>query len=107
MCLRSSLQPYVKPIKSLCADAGVHADDLSSFLLQILAPFNKEINLNSKIMSHYIDDLLPRITSPGDDGNYGSSAFHDVIILQVKSPPPLHTWHRDGCHHVEVLDLHK
>ena len=41
------------------------------------------MNINDQIMSMYLEHLLPEITQPGDDHNYGSAAMYDVMILQV------------------------
>ena len=57
---------------------------LKSIRLQVLAPFNKEINVNAKVKELYISHLLPGMTSEGDDNNYGSSAMYDVLALQVR-----------------------
>lgn len=43
------------------------------------------INLNSRILDIYCDEMLPLICKEGDDGNYGSSAVCDVAILQAMS----------------------
>jgi chorismate mutase len=43
------------------------------------------VTVNDKIMDMYKDHLLPGIALPGDDGNYGSSAMYDVMILQALS----------------------
>jgi chorismate mutase len=43
------------------------------------------VNVNDHIMDMYQNHLLPGITTPGDDGNYGSSAMYDVMILQALS----------------------
>ena len=51
--------------------------------LQVLAPFNKEINVNGKVKDLYVEHLLPKMASAGDDNNYGSSAMYDVLALQV------------------------
>lgn len=40
--------------------------------------------MNQSILKLYLEHLLPEITSPGDDGNYGSAAMYDVMILQVR-----------------------
>lgn len=48
-----------------------------------LAPGAHNINLNKKILPLYLETILPGITQPGDDGNYGSSAMLDVLALQV------------------------
>ncbi|EIE23707.1 chorismate mutase [Coccomyxa subellipsoidea C-169] len=54
-------------------------------LFAVLAPFAREININDKIMQLYLDHLVPGITQPGDDNNYGSAACHDVLALQALS----------------------
>jgi hypothetical protein len=51
--------------------------------LQVLAPYARDININDKIMALYLDHLLPGITQPGTDNNFGSSAMYDVLALQV------------------------
>lgn len=43
------------------------------------------VNVNDRIMEMYKEHLLPGIAMPGDDGNYGSSAMYDVMILQALS----------------------
>lgn len=43
------------------------------------------ININDKIMKMYADQVLPNIVKQGDDGNYGSAAMYDVMILQALS----------------------
>lgn len=50
---------------------------------QVLAPCAASINLNESILKLYLEHLMPEITEPGDDGNYGSAAMYDVMILQV------------------------
>ena len=52
---------------------------------QVLAPCAARINVNDQIMELYLDHLLPEITQPGDDANYGSSAMHDVTALQASA----------------------
>eukprot|EP00891_Asterochloris_glomerata_P009776 jgi/Astpho2/9776/Aster-03752 len=52
---------------------------------QVLAPGSKAINVNERIMDLYLQRLLPGITEPGDDNNYGSSAMGDVLCLQALS----------------------
>ena len=42
------------------------------------------INLTPEILADYLG-LVPRICAPGDDGQYGSSAEHDVYALQAIS----------------------
>jgi len=51
----------------------------------VLAPYAKEININSTIMDVYFNKILPDIAAPGDDGNYGSAATLDVLCLQALS----------------------
>lgn len=51
----------------------------------VLAPFNKEINVNARVMQLYVDHLLPGIAAAGDDNNYGSSAMYDGLALQALS----------------------
>ncbi|KAK9814496.1 hypothetical protein WJX72_006773 [[Myrmecia] bisecta] len=52
---------------------------------QVLAPCAKQININDQIMDLYLQHLLPGITQPGDDNNYGSAAMYDVLCLQALS----------------------
>ncbi|KAG0264483.1 chorismate mutase aro7 [Mortierella polycephala] len=49
----------------------------------ILHPNN--INVNKDIMDRYLQDIVPKICTPGDDLNYGSSATRDVECLQALS----------------------
>lgn len=51
----------------------------------VLAPGSDKINWNAKIMPLYLETILPGITQPGDDANYGSSATQDVLALQVRT----------------------
>ena len=57
----------------------------TSMHAQILVPWAKSINLNRQIMDLYLTELMPGITEPGDDNNYGSSAMQDVLCLQALS----------------------
>jgi chorismate mutase len=43
------------------------------------------ININDKIMSIYIEKMIPLMCKIADDGNYGSSAVSDVNVLQALS----------------------
>ncbi|BDA47666.1 Chorismate mutase 1, chloroplastic [Coccomyxa sp. Obi] len=52
---------------------------------EVLAPCARRININDKIFSLYLDHLIPGITQPGDDNNYGSAALSDVLTLQALS----------------------
>ena len=70
------------------ADLLVHyAACLAHLLLspQVLAPCAEAINLNNLIMDLYLQELVPGITEPGDDNNYGSAAMQDVLCLQALS----------------------
>ncbi|KAG0207994.1 chorismate mutase aro7 [Mortierella sp. GBA30] len=49
----------------------------------VLHPNN--VNVNDKIMENYLKHIVPNITTPGDDLNYGSSATRDVECLQALS----------------------
>lgn len=40
--------------------------------------------MNGRVMDLYVAHLLPNITAPGDDNNYGSSAMYDVLALQAR-----------------------
>ncbi|KAJ3112733.1 chorismate mutase aro7 [Phlyctochytrium bullatum] len=50
---------------------------------KILVP--NDINLNDKLKSIYINELVPRICKAGDDLNYGSAATKDTEALQMLS----------------------
>lgn len=52
---------------------------------QVLAPGAAAININDRVMDLYLHHILPNITQPGDDSNYGSSVTHDVWALQALS----------------------
>ncbi|MCO5580740.1 hypothetical protein L7F22_034610 [Adiantum nelumboides] len=52
---------------------------------QILHKCAPTININSLIWKLYFDELLPRFSTKGDDGNYGSTAVCDVLCLQALS----------------------
>ncbi|XP_039809512.1 chorismate mutase 1, chloroplastic isoform X3 [Panicum virgatum] len=51
----------------------------------VLHPIADSININKKIWKLYFDELLPRLTKEGSDGNYGSSALCDTSCLQALS----------------------
>eukprot|EP00200_Dunaliella_tertiolecta_P004138 CAMPEP_0202338072 /NCGR_PEP_ID=MMETSP1126-20121109/496_1 /ASSEMBLY_ACC=CAM_ASM_000457 /TAXON_ID=3047 /ORGANISM="Dunaliella tertiolecta, Strain CCMP1320" /LENGTH=284 /DNA_ID=CAMNT_0048928381 /DNA_START=331 /DNA_END=1185 /DNA_ORIENTATION=- len=51
----------------------------------ILAPCAEQININDKVMHVYLSEVLPGITTPGDDSNYGSAGVLDVLCLQALS----------------------
>eukprot|EP00803_Ostreobium_quekettii_P010599 evm.model.scf_1505.2 EVM.evm.TU.scf_1505.2 scf_1505:7802-11239(+) len=68
-----------------------YPDDVPALVLapltykEIFPPSVKAININSKIMRLYLDNMLKEITIEGDDGNYGSAAVLDVMCLQALS----------------------
>ena len=37
-------------------------------------------------MALYLEAILPGISAPGQDNNFGSSAMYDVLALQVGGP---------------------
>lgn len=51
----------------------------------VLASYSPTININSRILSVYVEHVLPDITVSGDDNNYGSSCMLDVTLLQALS----------------------
>ena len=51
----------------------------------MLAPCSARINVNPRILAMYLEQLMLEIAQPGDDGNYGSAAMYDVMILQALS----------------------
>ena len=76
------------PIVCMVADLLVHYEACLAHLLlssQVLAPCAEAINLNNLIMDLYLQELVPGITEPGDDNNYGSAAMQDVLCLQALS----------------------
>lgn len=52
---------------------------------QVLHKCAPAININPLIWKLYFDELLPRFSTEGDDGNYGSTAVCDVLCLQALS----------------------
>ena len=50
---------------------------------QFLEP--NDININSKIMEVYLNDIVPAICKNTDDKNYGSSVTKDIEALQALS----------------------
>ncbi|XP_052139318.1 chorismate mutase 1, chloroplastic-like [Oryza glaberrima] len=51
----------------------------------VLHPAAANININKRIWDVYFGDLLPRLVKEGSDGNCGSSACWDMLILQALS----------------------
>lgn len=51
----------------------------------VLAPCADSININEDVMRLYLEDILPEITTPGDDNNHGSAVTLDVLCLQALS----------------------
>jgi len=54
-------------------------------LSKVLHPAANDININQAIYSMYLEELLPKLTLPDDDGNYGSASVCDVHCLQALS----------------------
>lgn len=54
---------------------------------KLLATYFREVNINSKIMNVYVEQMLPRVAkSAGEEGeNFGSTATVDVVTLQSLS----------------------
>ncbi|KAJ4781240.1 Chorismate mutase [Rhynchospora pubera] len=52
---------------------------------EVLHPAANSININKKIWNMYFDKLLPRFAKEGSDGNCGSSAVCDTMVLQALS----------------------
>lgn len=73
---RRSLSHCATPTGAPCPPARPPA-------AQVLAPCAR-VNINPSILSMYLEHLLPEISAPGDDHNYGSSAMNDVTALQVR-----------------------
>ena len=48
-------------------------------------PCAESININDRIMSMYVDNLLPEMCEGGDDNNYGSASLCDLACLQTIS----------------------
>ena len=51
----------------------------------VLHPCAESININDRIMSMYVDNLLPEMCEGGDDNNYGSASLCDLACLQTIS----------------------
>ncbi|XP_042002510.1 chorismate mutase 2-like [Salvia splendens] len=52
----------------------------------VLHPSGASININSKILNHYLNTLIPLIAAKGDDdGNYAATAATDLACLQALS----------------------
>ncbi|TXT10339.1 uncharacterized protein COLE_04273 [Cutaneotrichosporon oleaginosum] len=54
-------------------------------LLHEPAAKHPSVNVNHRILDFYVNHLVPGITEPLDDGNYGSAATRDVEALQAIS----------------------
>ncbi|KAG2489831.1 hypothetical protein HYH03_011634 [Edaphochlamys debaryana] len=84
--LHGSVRRYTSP-----DEHAFFPDDLPPMVLPpisyapVLDACADDININSKILQVYVNDILPGLTNPGDDGNYGSSATLDVPCLQALS----------------------
>lgn len=67
---------------------------------QVLHPAAANININKRIWDVYFGDLLPMLVKEGSDGNCGSSACWDMLILQVILFDNLITSHLNSCHNL-------
>lgn len=56
-------------------------------LEQVLAPYQKEVNVNDRIKQYYIENIVPGLSSdPSDEEqNFGSCSLSDVWALQAIS----------------------
>ncbi|GMH68847.1 hypothetical protein TL16_g05021, partial [Triparma laevis f. inornata] len=54
---------------------------------ELLSPVGNAnlVNFNSVLLKRYINEVIPLITLPGDDDQYGSSVLTDTLILQSLS----------------------
>ncbi|KAL1552515.1 Chorismate mutase, variant 2 [Salvia divinorum] len=53
---------------------------------QVLHPSGACININSKILNHYLNTLIPLVAAKGDDDrNYAATAASDLACLQALS----------------------
>jgi len=66
----------------------------------VLSPWSSSININNKIMDVYIREVLPGITMPGDDNNYGSSRWDEhhgcLCTIDVHIMPSLYYYISKG-----------
>ncbi|KAK7311044.1 hypothetical protein RJT34_08918 [Clitoria ternatea] len=52
---------------------------------QFLHPGAASININKSIWKMYLQEFLPLLVTPGDDGNYAQTAASDLSLLQAIS----------------------
>ncbi|GIL64746.1 hypothetical protein Vafri_18627 [Volvox africanus] len=84
--LHGSVRRYTSP-----DEQAFFPDDLPPLVLppitypSVLHHCAESINMNERILQMYMNDILPGLTAPGDDFNYGSSATLDVTCLQALS----------------------
>lgn len=52
---------------------------------EVLHPAAMSVNINKIIWDVYFNELLPLFVTPGDDGNYASTAARDLDCLQALS----------------------
>ncbi|XP_021277441.1 chorismate mutase 2 isoform X2 [Herrania umbratica] len=52
---------------------------------EVLHPAAMSVNINKIIWDMYFNELLPLFVTPGDDGNYASTAARDLECLQALS----------------------
>ncbi|GFR42166.1 hypothetical protein Agub_g3018, partial [Astrephomene gubernaculifera] len=84
--LHGSVRRYTSP-----DEHAFFPDDLPPLVLPPISyasplhPVAEALNINDTILRVYLEDILPGLTAPGDDFNYGSSATLDVPCLQALS----------------------
>ncbi|KAJ6804083.1 chorismate mutase 2-like [Iris pallida] len=57
----------------------------TTFQRQVFYPASAYVSVNKDIWDFYFNDLLPLITSKGDDGNYAATVAADLVCLQALS----------------------
>jgi hypothetical protein len=86
--LHGSVRRYTSP-----DEHAFYPDDLPPLVLPPIdypssalhPPAALAVNANGRILRVYLERVLPALTSPGDDSNYGSAATLDVLCLQALS----------------------
>lgn len=97
---RSLLELFVRDAEALYSKGGRYQnpeeipffpDDLPAPLLppynfpKVFYPASASVCVNKDIWDFYFNDLLPLITSKGDDGNYAATVAADLVCLQALS----------------------
>jgi chorismate mutase len=84
--LHAKVRRYQAPDEQAFFPEGLPQPILPSLVNpKVLHPAADNININKEIWSMYLEDLLPKLTTPEDDGNYGSASVCDVLCLQALS----------------------